>query len=194
MTERISFGINFIIFVVTLILTARYFWENGKWCPAKARKAFRFFTVQSNVLCAVAAICMCFFPDSEWAYYLKIIGTAAVTVTLLTVVIFLGRIYGYAVLFKGSDLFMHLITPLLAIASLCIFERRGISLGAAFIGMIPVVLYAPLYLYKILHAPVEKRWEDFYGFNTAGRWKISYVMMHVGTAIMCIAFYFLLNI
>ncbi len=61
------------------------------------------------------------------------------------------------------------------------------------VTMLPVVLYAPLYLYKILFAPENKKWDDFYGFNTGGKWKISYVMMHLGTALICILLYFALN-
>ncbi|WP_156035898.1 hypothetical protein [Butyrivibrio sp. AE3004] len=190
----ISFVINLIIFVLTLILTIRFFREDGKWSPSRGKKAFRYFTTLSNVLCALTSLCMCFYPNAMCAYYLKIIGTAGVTVTMLTVFLFLGRIYGYAVLLKGSDLFMHLITPLLALISLCAFEKRGISFVASFIGMIPVALYAPLYLYNVVLAPKEKRWEDFYAFNRDGKWWISYLMMLVGTAVVCVGFYFLLNL
>lgn len=188
-----SFIINLIILVLTLSLTIGIFRENGKWNLQRGKKAFRYFTLQSNLLCAGASLCMCVFPDERWAYNLKLVGTAGVTVTMLTVLLFLSRIYGIGSLLKGSELFMHLITPLMAIASLCLFERRGISFGTAFLGMLPVALYAPLYLYKTLHAPENKRWEDFYGFNIGGRWKIAYVMMHLGAALICLALYFVLN-
>ncbi len=194
MRQGLSFTTNIIIIIITVIFVVGFFREDGKWSLARGKHAFRYFTTQSNVLCAVSALVMCLFPDPGWAYYLKVMGTAAVTVTMFTVLFFLGRIYGYAVLFTGSDLFMHLITPLLAIVSLCIFERRGISFGAAFLGMLPVVLYAPLYLYKAIYAPEDKRWEDFYGFNTHGRWKLSYVLMHIGAALICIVLYFVLNL
>lgn len=190
----ISFCINLIIFVLTAIFSFQYFWEDGKWSPSRARKAFRYFTNQSNVLCAISAILMCFFPYEAWAYYLKVIGTAAVTVTMLTVLFFLGPTYGYKYLYKGADLFLHLITPIMALVSLCLFERRGISLTASFLGIIPVALYAPLYLYKIVYAPEEKGWEDFYGFNKGGKWQISYVLMLAGTALICVALYLLLNV
>jgi hypothetical protein len=194
MRSVFSLVINIIIIVITTILVVRFFRENGKWSPARGKKAFRYFTTQSNVLCAVSALAMCLFPDKEWAYYLKVMGTAAVTVTMLTVLIFLGRLYGYKALLTGSDLFMHLITPLLAIISLCVFERRGISLLASFIGVIPVALYAPLYLYNVVYAPEEKRWEDFYGFNRDGKWPVSYALMVAGTAVICVVFYMVLNL
>jgi hypothetical protein len=194
LTRSISFVTNITIVVLTFILVVRFFRENGKWSPARGKKAFRYFTTQSNVLCAVSALDMCLFPDKDWVYYLKVMGTAAVTVTMLTVLIFLGRIYGYKPLLSGSDLFMHLITPLLAIISLCVFERRGISFLASFIGVIPVALYAPLYLYNVVYAPEEKRWEDFYGFNRDGKWPVAYALMVAGTAVICVVFYMVLNL
>ncbi|WP_029231794.1 hypothetical protein [Butyrivibrio sp. VCB2006] len=192
--STISFIINLTIAILTVVLTMGLFREDGKWNVQRGKKAMRYFTLQSNLLCAAASVCMCIFPEKMWVYYLKIVGTAGVTVTMLTVFLFLARIYGIGPLLKGFDLFMHLLTPLMALASLCIFERRETSLGAAFLGMLPVALYGPLYLYKVVFAPEGKGWEDFYGFNAGGKWKISYVIMHLGSALMCLAFYFVLNL
>ncbi len=193
MNHTISFCINIIIFIITFVLVISVFREDGRWSPARAKRAFRFFTMQSNVLCAISALCVCLFPDADWAYYLKIIGTAGVMVTMLTVLIFLGQVYGYKPLLAGSDLFMHLLTPLMALISLVLFERRGIGFWTSFIGLLPVALYAPLYLYKIKYAPEDKRWEDFYAFNRTGKWWLSYAFMLIGTALICLCLYFLLN-
>ncbi len=191
---RFSLFINIIIIAITTILVIRFFREDGKWSPARGKRAFRYFTTQSNALCAISALCMCLFPQEAWAYYLKVMGTAAVTVTMLTVLVFLGRIYGYKPLLSGSDLFMHLITPLLAIVSLCVLERRGIGFLTSFIGLIPVALYAPLYLFNVVYAPEDKRWEDFYGFNRSGKWPVAYALMLAGTAVICIVYYIALNL
>ena len=43
--------------------------------------------------------------------------------------------------------------------------------------MLPVVLYGPLYLYKIVYAPPQERWDDFYGFNKGGKWPIAFAAM-----------------
>ncbi len=194
LNRSISFAMNIIIVILTFSLVVMFFREDGKWNIKRGKIALRFFTTQSNVLCAVAALFICLFPDTEWAYYLKVIGTAAVSVTMLTVFLFLSKIYGLKSLLKGSDLFMHLITPLLAIVSLCVFERRGIAFPTAFIGMLPVALYAPIYMYNVIYAPEEKRWEDFYGFNKDGKWPVAYAMMHVGSAVICVVLYGVLNL
>ncbi|MCR5558264.1 MAG: hypothetical protein K6F75_12000 [Butyrivibrio sp.] len=119
MNISISFMINMVIFVVTCFLVFQFFREDGQWNLGRARRAFRYYTTQSNVLCAISALCMSFFHDA---------------------------------------------------------------------------LYAPLYLYKIVYAPEKKRWEDFYGFNQKGMWRISYVLMLLGTALICVGLYFGLNL
>ena len=100
-------------------------------------------------------------------------GTAAVTVTMLTVFLFLGPNLGYKKLLTGRDLYMHLVTPLLAILSFLCCEKR--------------------YLYKVLCAPEGKRWEDFYGFNKGGKWPVSLAVMLTGNLAVCMVFMFLQN-
>ncbi len=189
-----SFLLNALIFLVTLFFTVRFFRRDGRWSWANGRPAFRFFTVLSNVLCALSALGMCLFPGQAWAWTLKYLGTLTVTVTMVTVLLFLGPTMGYGVLFKGSDLFMHLITPLLALVSFCVFERRGMSLGFSLLGLLPVFAYGTFYLYKIKYAPAAKRWDDFYGYNRGGRWPVSYAAMMAGTLLLCLALRFLQNL
>ena len=113
--------LNALIFAVTFAFVLGFFFRDGKWAPAHAAKAFRFFTVLSNVLCAAAALLMCFASAQPWIWLLKYVGTAAVTVTMLTVLLFLGPSMGYGELLKGRDLFLHLLTPLVALLSFCVF-------------------------------------------------------------------------
>ena len=186
----IDIVLNAAIFLITLIIVVFIFFrKDHNWDMKRGRSALRFFTAQSNVLCAISALLMCIFPQSQTIWLLKYAGTVAVTVTMLTVFLFLAPSVGkdwVSVLLKKSDLFMHLITPLLALISFCAFEKRGMSFGMALLGMLPVVIYGPWYLYKILYAPAEKRWDDFYGFNKGGKWLVSFAMMAVGTFLICI--------
>ena len=186
--------INALIFAVTLYITAGFFRQNGEWTPDRGRKAFRFFTVLSNVFCALAALILCLFPDWASAWILKYVGTAAVSLTMITVLVYLGPAIGFKAMLKGGDFFMHLLTPLLAIVSFCVFERRGLDWGTALLGMIPMLLYGALYLYKILFAPPERRWEDFYGFNRGGHWRISLAAMTLGMFLICLGLMALQNL
>ena len=151
--------LNLVIFGVTLYLVTRLFRKDGKPAPDRVRTAFRFFTVQSNVLCALAAlitaVCRLAGNLPRWAWMLKYIGTAAVSVTMVTVFVFLAPSIGKGwvdILLKGGDLFMHLLTPLMALVSFCFLEKQGMTFAQALAGLLPVALYGPLYLYKILFA------------------------------------------
>ena len=193
--------LNLLIFLVTLVLVILFFRKDGEWVPERGRFAFRFYTCQSNVLCAAAALLTALFRLTgnlpEWVWLLKYIGTAAVTVTMLTVFLFLAPSVGkdwVNVLLKGGDLFMHLLTPLLALFSFCVFEKQGMAFAQSLTGMLPVVLYGPLYLYKILYAPAEKRWDDFYGFNKGGKWPVSFAAMLAGTFLICLGIMALQNL
>lgn len=145
----------------------------------------RYFTVLSNILCAAAAVAVAAgrlcgsMPMSLLLW--KHAGTSAVAVTLLTVLFFLGPKLGYKFLLSGPDLFLHLICPVLAIVSYIAWDSPDMGFGVVFLGVVPTAAYAVLYLYKVLLAPEEKRWNDFYGFNKGGRWKLSGVVMLSGT-------------
>lgn len=179
--------LNGLIALITLTLTLCFSRKDGAWTLRGLKKALRFFTVQSNLLCALGALLMCFWPDSRPVWLLKYAGTAAVTLTMLTVLLFLGPTLGcWRKLFSGADLFMHLITPLLALVSFCVLERRGLGFPALLLGLLPMALYAVLYACKVLLAPPEKAWEDFYGFNRGGKWYLSVCLMLLGTLLICL--------
>ena len=186
---------NALIFLITLLATLRFFRKDGTWAFRHGKAAFRYFTFLSNLLCALAALLMCLAPGQTWVWLLKYVGTVAVTVTMLTVFVFLAPALGsLRELLKGSDLFMHLITPLLALLSFCLLEKRGLSFRAALLGLIPVAAYGALYFYKVIVAPEERRWDDFYGFNRGGKWPLSVVAMLGACFALCMALMALQNL
>ena len=197
--ERI---LNVFIALLTLLLVLGFFRKDGKWEPERGKFALRFFTTQSNILVAAASLLTALALSSEgtiprWIWTLKYIGTAAVTVTMLTVFLFLAPSIGkdwVKYLLTGSDIFMHLLTPLLALFTFCVFERQGMTFLQSLWGMLPVLLYGPLYLYKILFAPPEKRWDDFYGFNKQGKWPVAFAAMVAGTFAICMGIMALQNL
>jgi len=151
----------------------------------KRSMLFRYFTVLSNLLCGAASLLMAAFglfgrvPAA--VLLLKYISTCAVTVTFLTVMVFLGPASGnFLETIKGPDFFLHLLCPLLAIVSFVFFEKTSMPFGVVFLGTAPVLLYGLLYLYKVVFAPAEKRWDDFYTFNRGGKWPISFTAMVLG--------------
>ncbi len=189
--------INAAIFGITFLLVVRLFRADGTWSIKHLREALKFFTVLSNIFCAAAALLMCLFPRSHTVWVLKYVGTAAVMVTMLTVFLFLAPSLGkggLAQLLQGSDLFMHLLTPLMALFSFCVLERRRLDFGTALLGILSVALYGPWYLYRIRFAPEDRRMEDFYGFNRNGNWAVSFAAMLAGTFLLCMGLMALQNL
>ena len=141
----------------------------------------RYFTVLSNLLCAIAAATVAVFRlcgnVPEAVLILKYVGTCAVTVTLLTVLLFLGPTIGYKILVTGPDFWLHIFCPVIAIVSYIAFDKPDAGIWVVLFGMLPVIAYGLLYLYKVLY---KKTWDDFYGFNRGGKWKISAVAMIAG--------------
>ena len=150
---------------------------------------FRYFTVLSNLLCAAASL-ICAFSHALGSFsfaasVLKYVGTCAVTVTMLTVILFLAPLTGsIKELTKGRDLLLHLVCPVLAVITYLLFDK--IKMGPAYIfsGVLPVLFYGSFYLYKVVFAPEDRRWEDFYMFNKTGRWPVSFAAMVAGSLII----------
>lgn len=174
--------------------------------PGKSRfHFFIYFTSDSNVLnglcslilipfllmilmgkCTLIPLCV---------YVLHYIGTCAVMVTLATVLIFLGPVAGYKKMYIGSDLYLHLICPLLALISCIILAPDYVAVLPFYItllGIIPTVIYGLVYITLVLLiGPDRGGWEDFYTFNRGGKWYISATLMVAGSYLISLGIYFL---
>ena len=192
---------DILINLIIVLLTAYCFIicfrnKEGVWSLQSGRRALRFFTILSNLLSAFSSLVALFFlrngslPHAVWL--LKYIGTASVTVTFLTVMVFLGPTMGYKCQLEGWSFFLHVVGPLLAVISFCFLERTWpLSFVVSLLGLLPVVLYGILYLYKVV---IAEQWEDFYGFNKNGKWKTSFSAMVIGTFLVCILLWLLCRI
>ncbi len=149
----------------------------------------RFFTALSNLFCALAclavAVCRLCGAVPEAVLVLKFVGTAAVAVTFLTVMCFLGPVvYDYKSLLTGADFWLHLACPGLAIVSLLLWDQPAGGFWLVPLGALPVLLYGAFYLYRVILAPEEKRWPDFYGFNRGGKWYLSFAAMFLAALVV----------
>ena len=92
--------------------------------------------------------------------------------------VFLIPTMGYKSQMEGIGFFVHLIGPLLALYSFCFLECfYPLSFRVSLLAILPVLLYGLVYLVKVVF---RNRWEDFYGFNRGGKWKISFMAMMIG--------------
>lgn len=154
----------------------------------------RFFTVLSNLFCALSCLAFALGRLSGniplALYILKYMSTCAVTVTLVTVLVFLGPTVGYKILLSGPDFWLHLAVPVLAIVSFFAWDKVPMNGGVILLGALPVILYGLLYLYKVVLVTPEKGWEDFYGFNRGGKWPVSFAAMITGGFLISWLFWF----
>ncbi len=181
---------NAIIVVWTAISVYRGYCprgEDGK--RHRSAKTFRYFTTDSNILAALSALALIpfgvigvtggGFALPVWAVALKYAGTAAVTVTFLTVMLFLGPTQGYRDMLAGDGLYMHLIGPVLAVVSFCVPEA-GVPIGwpQTLLGLLPTLLYGGIYWLQVVARGEDNGgWPDFYGFNRNGKWRWSIAVM-----------------
>ncbi len=144
----------------------------------KLPETFRYFTVLSNLFCAFTALILlvCEFCGvlPAWAATLKYMGTVAVTLTFLVVLLFLWPSLGSI--------------PLLAVLSFLFYEKQGLSAWIIPLGLLPVLLYGWLYLDRVV---VTKTWRDMYGFNKNGRWKLSFSLLVLGTVAIAVLLWWL---
>ncbi len=152
----------FVLAAVILAVLSRFpAVEDGESRFRHGAKTFRYFTTDSNLLAALA--CAVLLPFRlrvlfggmaalpAWALTLKYVAVCAVTLTLLTVLCFLAPTQGWGKMFGGSNLWLHLICPLLCILSF-LFTDGGTLLpfSATFAALIPMGLYGAVYLAKVV--------------------------------------------
>ena len=182
---------SLILNILNIVLVAgSVVWDVKRTDPWT--RLFRYFTILSNILSAIASlivvICALSGTLPFWAQLIKYAGTAAVTVTMLTVLLYLlPASRDWKGLLTRAELFLHLICPLFAIVSFLVFEKTSMPLWTIAVGAAPVPLYGVLYMKKVVYSPEETRWEDFYGFNRNGKWPVSFALMALGGVLIALA-------
>lgn len=177
---------NLLNLIAVAVCVARFFLRSGDGnMRVSGWQGFIYFTVDSNVLAALSSLALAIFCLRHWGkgelrlprwlLTFKLAGTSAVTLTLVTVLAFLGPLYGYGSMFVGSNLFLHLLCPLLCIGSFVFLERGArLPFSATLLATLPTVVYGAVYMTCVVWLHV---WQDFYGFNMGGMWFVSAPVM-----------------
>ena len=190
----LDIALNLAAFCMVALCVASFFWRGGDGNMQVAGfTAFRYYTVDSNVLFALtallAAIVQCASLKSgkllpKWVIVLKFTGTIVVTVTFLTVIVFLGPLFGFGMMYDGVSLYLHGIVPVIALFSLLALERGTFfSRKEALFSLIPTLLYGVVYFLMTVWL-TPHRWEDFYGFNRGGFWYVTAIIMVAAAALL----------
>lgn len=171
MRKRIymSLFINIIIFLLVVIASIimftgfRFMFGHEVALESTKLGMFRFFTVDSNIFMGIIAFVFSIneilflkgkIKKIKLKYYiLKLMATSAVALTFFVVFAYLGPIteYGVGSLLMNSNLFFHLLIPVLSMINFLVFERTTIiKFKYSFFGVLPTALYALYYLINIL--------------------------------------------
>lgn len=135
----------------------------------------KFFTVESNIFIGISSLLSLLFiikgNTPNWIKIIKYVATSTVAVTFLTVMFYLGPTLGYLAMLSDANLFLHLITPVLAIVHLFFFEEKieNLKFITTIHTAIPVTIYGLVYLLNLyFHNGYGQSKYDWYYFGAFG--------------------------
>ena len=181
--KKISVTLN--ILIVLLVLLASFMMFNGirfssneMMLESRKLAMFRFFTVDSNIFMGLVSLIYVIYNYSKkdvpkYVYILKHMGVAGVTLTFLVTLLFLAPTIpsGFMSLYVNSNLFFHLIIPLLSIISYIFYEKYNNRYLYALYGLIPMIIYMNYYVGNLMihyHDNIDRELYfstyDFYNF------------------------------
>lgn len=161
MKKKTSLIINILIVLLTIFASFLMFTgikiTNGVEPILETTKLgmFKFFTVDSNLFMGIVALLFIIKNKSitKNMYRLKLMSTTAVTLTLIVVLAYLAPISqgGLKSMLQNSNMFFHLIIPVLSIINFTIFEKTNeLKIKDTFYGLIPTIIYAILYVINLI--------------------------------------------
>lgn len=177
--RRIAFILNLLViaFAVTGTILMLFFRGNDEELLADGIENYKYFTVLSNEICGIIAVVslVCSLRGRRQPMLAKLLAAAAVGLTFLVIIGFLGPLYGLLKMYRGANFFFHLILPLTAMAEFVLCpgdaaEPVTIPFWWTFLTMIPVAVYGAFYLGNCLINGFGE-WphtNDFYGFLNWG--------------------------
>ena len=189
---KLSLFYNCLIFLLTVVSTIIMFtgfkFMHGIEPVLETTKlgVFKYFTVDSNIFAGIISILFIFINNNllkgkieivpKKQYILKLMATVGVTLTFVVVFLYLGPISkdGVSSLLQNSNLFFHLVIPLLNIIDFVFFIKiYDVKYKYAFYGLIPMLLYACFYSINIfihIENGIVSTKYDWYWFVQNGLW------------------------
>lgn len=194
---KISLVFNILIFALMVIasiimFTGFKFMEAEPLLESTKIGMLKFFTVDSNILMGIVSLIFAINQIkilkgkkeeiSTKLIVFKMASTVAVGVTFVTVIGYLGPISkgGIPSLLKNSNLFLHLIIPVLSMLDFAFFERTSkIKFRYTLYGILPTLVYGVLYVINLLihmeNGKVSPIY-DWYWFVQGGMWQAAIVI------------------
>lgn len=188
MSLYINIMITILTIIATIIMITGFKFMTGVEPVLESTKigVFKSFTVDSNLFAGIISFIFILNEISiikgekkeisDKLYILKLMATTAVSLTFIVVFVYLGNIAenGLISLLLNSNLFFHLIIPLLNIVDFIFFIKKdNITYKYAFYGLIPTLLYAVFYTTNVIihieNGRVSPKY-DWYWFVQNGLW------------------------
>lgn len=175
----ISMGVNFVIFIMALIAWIVMMVGDGSTTlSATGMGTLRYFTILSNLFVGLCSLLMGIFQlvglvrkevsTREWMLVLKHASVTGITITFLVVLFFLAprADQGYWSMFMGSNLFFHLIIPVLTILNFLFLENEPrLQFKYTPFSIFPVLIYGIFYILNYeFHFTSSEGNYDWYGF------------------------------
>ena len=164
---------NILIVIVVGVSWVHMVLFGGEALAAGGFENLKYFTLQSNLLAGLAAllwiVCFAKNADEKTMHAVEILKYAAavsVGLTFITVMGFLGNLYGYAMMLSGANLGFHLIVPLLALWEICALCDTKFTGRDNLIAVVPMILYGIGYMLNCIINGIGE-WpdmHDWYGF------------------------------
>ena len=179
---KVAIIINFIIFIfmVFALIMALTGLSFDMTIKKHSIRIFKYFTTLSNILMGLVALMLAIVEIislknnksiNKIYYFIKYIATISVTITFLTVALFLAPVfYGkrFFDAFHDTNFFYHFLNPVLSIIVFLFFENtKTIKFKQTFFGLIPFALYSIYYVIEaVTHMDNGKVMNgyDWYGF------------------------------
>ena len=148
---RIRTIINIILVIVVLGSWIALFVSSSGTLMHNGINSLKYFTVLSNLLEGAASAAWLVSSRrngkaSSHAEQLKYVAAAAVGLTCVVVLTFLGPLYGYPEMFAGPSLYMHLLTPVIAIAEIIFLSDFTYTRKDNRLVMLSPIVYGVFYL------------------------------------------------
>lgn len=195
---KISLCINILITLLTIIASIIMFtgfkFMHGHDILLESTKIgmLKFFTVESNIFIGIVSLIFAIKEIQilkghkkellQKDYILKLMATSAVGLTFFIVFVYLGPISkdGIPSMLMNSNLFFHLIIPVVSILNFVLFEKSNeIKFKHVFYGVIPTLIYGIYYIGNILihmENGMVSTVYDWYWFVQNGVWTVVIVV------------------
>lgn len=136
--------------------------------------SLRYFTVLSNILEGIASVIWLASQKKDEearakADRLKYVAAASVMLTFVTVMVFLGPIYGYRAILEEYNFIFHVVVPVLAFAEMVFLSDREFTRKDNDLAVIPPIIYGIGYLLNVFINGIGE-WPDTNDWYQFLRW------------------------